>query len=102
MANEVGEIEIVCVEHERVDERHQHISKVGFGGFSNGYVDVQDVSYVLAAMKLDRPLRFFTIGSVSGVKTYVEEYSCTCGIPRIKTDPDNVKDNNLSQLPTCS
>lgn len=93
---------IVCTTQYPSDQTHDHahIVEVGVDTDSDGRAD-QRYSLEKVLMIMDAGEYFFTIGEYTGKKIYVEDVRC-CGKRYIRTNPDEVRDNNLDKLRKCS
>jgi len=90
--------EVQCVERVTLADGHHHISEVGLKHFGGG-VTMFTVDAVLENMA--DGTEFFVLGSHSGKAVEVRPYKCSCGIEQIKIEPDDQKDGDLADLPTC-
>jgi hypothetical protein len=91
---------IVCTEQsDPPAPGHGHILAVGTGSDPNkadNRFTVQTVRSKIAGGE-----RFYTVGLRSGDYADVEPFDCWCGIETIRSDPDQVTDNNLDSLRLC-
>ncbi len=92
--------QVHCVEHVIGADGHTHISDVGLLSLGGG-INTYTVEWALDRMA-KHGNEFYTIGTHSEKKTDVEPCKCLCGVERIKTEPDDRKDNNLDNLIRCS
>jgi len=88
----MADYRIVCVNH----APEGHIESVGVNrlGGDEGYDEIWSVEDVRRLIRLG--YRFYTVSPSTGAEADVELYDDT-----IRTNPDQVTDNNLDSLPAC-
>lgn len=91
--------QIVCVEKTHLGIHH-HITAVGTGRNPARAENRWTVAEVRRAITVDAT-RFYTVSPSTGQQADVEPYDCACGIETIRTNPDQVTDNNLDNLRAC-
>jgi uncharacterized protein DUF3892 len=90
--------QIVCTN--KSDSGHGHITHAGTGDFT-GYSQRWTVAEVRAAIRAGSV--FYTVSPSRPTEVaLVEPYDCSCGVKTIRTDPDEVTDNNLDNLQDCA
>jgi len=90
---------VVCVETEHA---HRHIVAVGIG------TDPSKADYRMTVTEVREAIKdgdvFYTVGSSSGEAALVGLDTChmaNCTVKTIRTNPDDVKDDNLDEMRTC-
>ncbi len=90
---------IVCVETEHP---HRHIVAVGIGTEAQKATERMTVSEVRKSIEDGNT--FYTVGSSSGDVALVGLDTCHysgCTVKTIRTNPDDVKDDNLDEMRAC-
>jgi hypothetical protein len=92
---------IVCTEQsDPPAPGHGHILAVGVGDDPSKATERFEVAEV--RRKLRAGDRFYTVGIASGDEADVQAFDCWCSVKTIRSDPDQVTDNNLDDLRLCS
>jgi hypothetical protein len=89
---------VVSVDHVWRNNGHRHINNVHVDTDLADESKVHSTSRVVAAV--DRGVRYYTIGNVSGVETDLVAFDCSCGNRQIKTEPEDPNDDDLDVLTT--
>lgn len=96
---------VVCVNYgPSRDGTHQHITYLGVGN-ATGYENQVAVPDAVSQLQSPWGDRYYTISPSTGQRADIieAERGCrTCGHrPYVKTDPDGIIDDNLSDLSRC-
>jgi hypothetical protein len=91
---------VVCSNRPEVTRGHRHIVSVGTGDEpGEAHRRVWTVAQVYAS--LDRGHLFVTESPTSKRTARVEKITCSCGESGLRSNPDQVTDNNMDDLPDC-
>jgi hypothetical protein len=91
---------IVCVKRSGNNPEHNHIVEVGTGDDPNAASKKWTVAEVRKS--ITDGTEFHTQSATTSKQAKVESFECSCGIKTIRSNPDEVKDNNLDSFRTCS
>jgi hypothetical protein len=91
---------VVCTNRPEITRGHRHIVSIGTGDEPGEARDrVWTVAQVYAG--LDRGDLFVTKSPTTKHTARVEKIKCSCGESGLRSNPDQVTDNNLDDLPGC-
>ena len=90
---------IVCTRLGRGPE-HEHIAAVGVITETGDPVGLWSIEQVRRAMFAGDFL--YTEGDDADDISWVESYTCTCGVTTIRTDPDSTAKSSLATVPACT
>jgi len=91
---------VVCTNRPEIVRGHRHIVSIGTGDEPGGARNrVWTVAQTYAG--LDRGDLFFTESPTTKRTARVEKIKCSCGESGLRSNPDQVTDNNLDDLPAC-
>lgn len=94
----MSEFDITCVTRSGESD-HGHITHVGVtqGGYPKIVLTVKAVRQMIKWTDV----KFFSTDA-KGNRVKVWRYKCDgCGVKTIRTGPDDIKDDNLSEKPAC-
>jgi hypothetical protein len=91
---------VVCSNRPEITPEHRHLVSIGTGTEpGRAHNRVWTVAQVYAAF--DRADVFFTESPTTKRTARVEKFTCSCGQIGLRSNPDQVTDNNLDNLPGC-
>ena len=85
---------IVCV------TRDHHVEEVGTGAEAAQCERLWKATEVFAEI-IDGN-QFYTVSPSTGGTAAVEPFRCSCGAMTLRSDPSEVSDNNIADLPPCA
>jgi hypothetical protein len=91
---------VVCANRPKITPEHRHLVSIGTRDGAGGpHNRLWTVAQVYAA--LDRADVFFTQSPTTTRTARVEKFACSCGDIGLRSNPDQVTDNNVDNLPGC-
>jgi len=91
---------VICVDRSGDDSEHSHIYQAFVRPVTGGMGRLLPVKDIRREIKLGVHRYFSTDRDAKRVQ--VRRYKCACGRKTIRTEPDDLHDNNLSEKGPCT